>query len=87
MNKYLPEYRTNSYIDKMFCINCQKCSTYDKDLCTRCGKSTFGCKTINAYTPTIPPKIDYSYMNAIFPSNYPYIYYYGSVNARLINYC
>ena len=87
MNEYIPNYRTNSYIDKMFCINCNQCSIYDKKLCDRCGKTMFGRNTINVYTPTIPPKVDYSYINAIFPSKFPYVYYYGSVNGKLINRC
>ncbi len=101
MNQYRPKYRTNSYIDKMFCIYCNKCTepgcysdytsgeqlTYDRNLCKHCGKTMFGRKTINVYTPKIPPKIDFSYINSLFPTKYPYIYYYGSLNNRLINYC
>ena len=60
MNQYLPDLRTNSYIDKMFCIYCNKCSTaYDKNLCKRCGKTMYGRKTINAFTPKINTKINY----------------------------
>ena len=94
-----PNYRTNSYIDKMFCIYCNKCTTphcnsnlhgrqltYDHGLCNRCGKTMFGKNTINAYTNKIPPIIDFSYINSILPSKYPYIYYYGSYHNKLINY-
>lgn len=88
MNKYIPSYRTNSYIDKMFCIYCNKCKNCnDNHLCKRCGKTIYGKKTINVYTPTIPPKVDYSYINSYFPSKYPYVYYYGSYDNKLINYC
>ena len=101
MNQYLPQYRTNSYIDKMFCIYCNKCTkphcysnyitdkrlTYDKNLCHKCDKTMFGKKTINIYTPKIPPKINYSYINSLFPNKFPYIYYYGSYNNKLVNHC
>jgi hypothetical protein len=87
INEYIPKYKTNSYIDKMFCQYCKKCSNCnEKYLCLRCGKNMFGNKTINKHTLKIPPKINYSYINSIFPSNYPYIYYYGSLNGKLINY-
>ena len=83
-------YKTNSYIDKMFCINCRNChcrshSCYDQG-CQKCGKTLFGKNTVNVYTPKIPPKVDFSYVNSLFPTNYPYIYYYGSYKNQLINY-
>lgn len=87
MNQYIPKYRTNSYIDKMYCIYCNRCATYNKNLCDRCGKTMYGKYTINTYTSKIPPKINYNYQNSLFPSNYPYIYYYGSDKGKLINYC
>lgn len=87
MNQYTPSYKTNSYIDKMFCIYCNKCDYCNKmGLCNNCGLSMFGGKTINVYTPKIPPRVNYSYLNSLFPSNYPYVYYYGSYRNKLINY-
>jgi hypothetical protein len=86
MHQYIPSYRTNSYVDKMYCIynnNCNKKSSK----CKACGKIIYGEKTINAYTTTIPPKVNYSYANAYYPSNFPYVYYYGSYDNKLINYC
>lgn len=84
------EYKTNSYVDKMFCINCNKChcrskTCYDKG-CQKCGKTLFGKNTVNVYTEKIPPKVNFSYVNSLFPTNYPYVYYYGSYKNKLINY-
>ena len=91
-------YRTNSYIDKMYCSNC-KCKNYRTNFtsgcgcgcgyngysCGQCGKTLFGKDTINVYTPKIPPKINYSYLNMIYPYDYPYVYYYGSYKNKLLN--
>lgn len=77
MNIYIPKYRTNSYNDRMTC-------TYFP--IPSCGTILFGNKTLNIYTPTIPPRIDYTYLYNIYPNDYPYIYYYGSYKNRLINY-
>lgn len=78
-------YNTNSYIDKMFCTYCKKCSS-NPHRCSLCDKHMFGRKTINAYTPTIPPRVGYSYINSLLPNQYPYVYYYGSYKNKLINY-
>lgn len=87
MNQYSPNkrYVTNTYIDKMFCHYCNKCSR-NKDLCEHCGKTIFGQNSINAYTPKIPPRVDFSYVNSLLPNKYPYIYYYGSYQGKIINY-
>ncbi len=92
MTQYIPSYRTNSYIDKMFCIYCNKCTrpyykgAYNTRLCHLCGRKMFGKCTINAYTDKIPPRIGFSYVNSILPNKFPYIYYYGSYKNKLINF-
>lgn len=87
-NQYIPNYKTNSYINKMYCIYCGKCANCsERNLCQRCGKTMFGKDTINTYTPKIPPKIDFTYTNSLYPSDYPYVYHYGSHKNKLINYC
>lgn len=73
----IDSYKTNSYIDKMYCSN----NTH-----YQCGKTMFGRNTINVHTPTIPPRIGFSYINSILPNEYPYVYYYGSYKNKLINY-
>jgi len=85
MNEYIPKYQTNAYIDKMFCIYCNRCATYNKNLCDRCGKKIYGGNTMNVQTSKIPPKVNYSYINALFPSKFPYIYHYGSHQGGYIN--
>lgn len=80
------QHKTNSYIDKMYCIYNNKCTKCKKKDC-RCGKTLFGENTINVYTSKIPPRVDFSYINSLYPSNYPYVYYYGSYENKLLNYC
>lgn len=79
-------YKTNSYIDKMFCIECNNCVQPNCRACQNCGKTLFGKNTVNVYTDKIPPLINYYYTNMIYPNKYPYIYYYGSYHNKLINY-
>ena len=73
------EYKTNSYIDKMMCI-------YSCNQIPECGSTMLKGTSVNAYTQKIPPKVDFSYINSLYPSNYPYIYYYGSYKNRILNY-
>lgn len=97
MSKYI---RTNSYIDKMACTYLNKCSKNNRKCqcrkycnctpenncgCSSCGVTMFGPNTINAYTPKIPPKIGFDYTNMLYPTDYPYVYYYGSMDGKLFN--